>query len=114
MLDENYDFHRRVMENHVVFDLVGRVVCVDNKIKGYTFGTALNDKVFCVILEVVDLNMKGLASYISREFCNDVSLRRFAFINAMDDSEIMSLRLAKMSYHPTILMPSYVVRRKIL
>ena len=49
----------------------------------------------------------GLAQYIFREFCRTLS--RFEFINAMDDSGLEGLRRAKQSYHPAMMVPSYIV-----
>lgn len=89
-------------------DCAGRIVKLDGGIKGFTFGFKLNDDVFCVLYEITDLAVKGLAQFIFREFCRELKYR---FINMMDDSGLENLRRVKLSYRPES-CPSYIIRRK--
>ena len=80
------------------------------RLEGYTFGYPLNADTFCVLFEVTDLNTKGLAQFIYREFCSEL-MGKYRWINAMDDSGLENLRRVKHSYHPIRLIPSYNVLR---
>ena len=87
--------------------LLGLVAEVEGRLAAYTLGYPLSDSVFCVLFEIADRDVRGLAQYIFREFCR--SLARFEFINAMDDSGLEGLRRAKQSYHPERIVTSYIV-----
>jgi len=106
MLDDSRTAHRTAIADADALELIGRVVCINGEIKGYTFGYPLNTDIFCVLFEVTDLRTKGLAQFIYREFCREL-VGTYRWINAMDDSGLENLRRVKRSYHPTRLMPSY-------
>ncbi len=112
MLQENKKVHQLVLQYHKDLDLIGRVVVVDGEIKAYTFGFPLNKFMFCVLFEIVDLSINGLATYIFREFCQDKTLSPYQFINVMDDFELKNIKETKMSFRPVLLFPSYGITRK--
>jgi hypothetical protein len=112
MLMENKRVHAEVIRNYDMLGMTGRVVLIDGKVKGYTFGFPLNDEVFCSYLEIADLQVRGLAVYIFRELCADPALKKNTFINAMDDFCMDNIKRVKLSFKPTMLMPSYVVTRR--
>ena len=99
--------HRIALQHADDLGLLGLVAEVEGQIAAYTLGYPLNDSVFCILFEIADREVTGLAQYIFREFCR--SLSRFEFINAMDDSGLEGLRRAKQSYHPEMMVPSYIV-----
>ncbi len=108
MLNDAQSAHRIAIAHADALGLLGRVVRIDGEIKAYTFGYPLNADTFCVMVEVADLNTKGLAQFIYREFCREL-MGTYKWINAMSDSGLESLRRVKYSYHPTRLIPSYNV-----
>lgn len=110
MIEENRLVHQKVLEFYLELDLVGRVVTVDGVIKGYTFGYSLNENIFCILLEITDLEIKGLPVYIFREFCRDVAIRGYKFINTMDDFSMPNVEKTKLSYQPIFLLPSYTIQ----
>ncbi|MFH1361008.1 MAG: phosphatidylglycerol lysyltransferase domain-containing protein [Candidatus Omnitrophota bacterium] len=112
MIKENYPVQKTVLGAYQDLGLIGRVVMIDGKIHGYTFGYPLNRKTFCVLFEITDLDKKGLSVFIFREFCHDQELKAFAYINAMDDCGLENIRTAKQSFRPHHLVPAYVVSRK--
>lgn len=112
LLDENRDVHARVFAHHQELGLIGRVLLVDGKIRGYTFGYPQNEQVFCVLLEVVDLSLKGAAVYIFQRFCADPAAQPFPFINTMEDMMSPAMEKTKMSFRPVVLLPSFVITRK--
>ena len=89
----------------------GGVVKINQKIKGFTFGFALNPDTFCILYEITDLSMKGLAQFIFRSFTGE--LKSYKYINIMDDSGLENLKKVKLSYHPERLVPAYIVRRQV-
>ncbi|MBF0479298.1 MAG: DUF2156 domain-containing protein [Candidatus Omnitrophica bacterium] len=112
MLEENITVNKTVFENFELLGMVGRVVKVEGKICAYTFGYPLTKDMFCVVLEVADLSMKGLPTYIFREFCNDAQVRPYKLLNAMDDTGIPNLTATKESFRPVLMVPSYTLRKK--
>ena len=108
MLADSASAHRIGMTHAKELGLIGRVVRVKGEIKSYTFGYPLNTDVFCVLFEISDLNMSGLAQFIYREFCREI-MENYKWINAMDDSGLANLKRVKLSYHPTYLVPSYTI-----
>jgi len=109
MLEDNYSTNLLAMKYYKSLNLVGRVVKVQGEIKGYSFGFKLNKDTFCVLFEVTDTDIKGLAQYIFREFVRE--LNGFSFINIMDDSGLENLKTVKISYRPIRLEPAYVITR---
>ena len=112
MLQENEGVHALVLRHYRKLGLTGRVVIVDGKIKAYSFGFPVTEDMFCILFEIADLDIKGLPVYVFREFCRDAALRKYKFINVMDDFEMEGVRQTKMSFHPCVLLPSYVVNKK--
>lgn len=98
-----------LLENYRQMDVIGMLVRVRGQIKGLSFGFALNKGTFCIIYEITDLSIKGLAQFIFREICSQ--LKDFRYINIMDDSGLDNLKKVKLSYHPVKLIPAYIARR---
>jgi hypothetical protein len=101
--------HCRAMEHYQDLGLVGRVVKIGGRVKGYTFGFDLRPQLFCILLEVCDLRIKGLAQFLFWKFCQE--LEKYTCINVLDDSGLENIRRVKESYHPERLVPSYTVSR---
>ena len=106
MLNDSQSAHRIGISSAEALGLIGRIVRIDGKIKGYTFGYPLNADTFCVLFEIADLSTKGLAQFIYREFCREL-MDAYKWINAMDDSGLENLKRVKHSYYPCQLLPSY-------
>lgn len=88
---------------------IGRIVKVDKEIRAFSFGFKLNAQTFCILYEITDLQVKGLAQFIFREFCREMA--DYKYINIMDDSGLENLKQVKLSYHPIKLVPAYIVQR---
>lgn len=110
MLSDNFIALRILLKAYKNLDLLGRVVEVNGKIRAFTFGFKLNKEIFCILYEIADLSLKGLAQFIFRSFCSD--LKDFRHINIMDDSGLENLKQAKLSYRPVKLIPNFIVQRK--
>ncbi len=109
MLRENRSVHRLVLAYAPQLGLVGRVVAVNGKLVAYTFGYELGPDTFCVLFEIADLEVKGLAAFVFRALCADPALENFTRINAMDDFAAEQLGRTKMSWRPQRLEPVYAV-----
>ena len=106
MLADSQSAHRIAITQAEALGLFGRIVRIDDEIKGYTYGYPLNADTFCVLFEITDLGIKGLAQFIYREFCKEL-VGTYRWINAMSDSGLENLKRVKRSYYPSQLIPSY-------
>lgn len=106
LLDDAFSAHQQGMMMYRELGLRGGVVRVDGVIKGYILGYPLSAQVFCVLFEICDLRIKGLSNFIFREFCR--GLEGYTYINCMDDSGLPGLRQVKLSYHPSMILPSFL------
>ncbi|MGH7408110.1 MAG: hypothetical protein ACREKF_08905, partial [Candidatus Methylomirabilales bacterium] len=68
--------------------------------------------VFCVLLEVADRRIPGLAEFIFRECCREAVEGGYEFVNTMDDSGIPTLARSKQAYHPLRLVLSYIASER--
>ncbi len=98
-----------LLKDYKKLNFIGRIVKIGNKIKAFSFGFRLNRDTFCILYEITDLSVKGLAQFIFCEFCRQ--LKGYKYINIMDDSGLENLKQVKLSYHPLAIIPSYVVQR---
>ncbi|MCX5703846.1 MAG: phosphatidylglycerol lysyltransferase domain-containing protein [Candidatus Omnitrophica bacterium] len=110
MMEDSRQCLRKALDNYPDLDLAGRVVKVNKEIKAFTFGFKLNPDTFCILYEITDLSIKGLAQFIFRSFAGE--LKEYKYINIMDDSGLENLKKVKLSYHPTKLIPAYIAQRK--
>ena len=108
MLADSEAAHREALTHAGALGLTGHVVPVDGRIRAYTFGYERSPSVFCVLLEVADRSIPGLAAWIFRECCRLALAQRYELINTMDDSGLPSLARSKRAYHPARLVPSYI------
>jgi hypothetical protein len=91
-------------------NFMGRIVKINKKVKAFTLGYPLSKETFCILYEITDIGVKGLAQFIFREFCRQ--LKDYRYINIMDDSGLENLKEVKLSYKPVRLIPSFTVTRK--
>jgi hypothetical protein len=101
---------KEALGHYSALSLQGGVVIVDGGLKAFTLGFPLNKDTFCVLFEITDLSLKGLAQFIFSEFAR--SLKGYKYINVMDDSGLDNLRKVKLSYHPQKLIGSYIARQR--
>ncbi|MDD2689278.1 MAG: phosphatidylglycerol lysyltransferase domain-containing protein [Candidatus Omnitrophica bacterium] len=99
-----------LLDDYEGLGIIGRVVKMQQEIKAFTFGFKISEDIFCILYEITDLSVKGLAQFIFRVFCKE--LAGYKYINIMDDSGLANLKRVKLSYRPIKLIPSYIVTRK--
>jgi hypothetical protein len=99
--------HEIIWSQAPALGVTGKVVRVSGRLCGYTFGYWLTGATFCVLLEVTDRTLPGLAQYLFRETCRGALAAGAEYINAMDDAGLSGLRRSKQAYHPAMLIPNF-------
>jgi hypothetical protein len=100
--------HEIVWSQASALRLVGRVVRIHGRLCAHTFGYWLTNTTFCVLLEVADRTVPGLAQYVFRETCRTALAEGAEYINSMDDAGLSGLRASKQAYHPVVTIPNFV------
>jgi hypothetical protein len=98
--------HEVIWSQASVLRLTGKVVKIHGRLCAYTFGYWLTSTTFCVLLEVTDRTVPGLAQYLFRETCRMAVAEGAEYINTMDDAGLPGLRASKQAYHPVMLTPN--------
>jgi len=107
MLEDNRKVIKEALVNYQQLNLEGIVVMVSKEIKAFSFGYRLNCNTFCILYEITDLAVKGLAQFIFRQLSQE--LKDYKYINIMDDSGLENLRKTKLAYKPVRLINAYIV-----
>jgi hypothetical protein len=111
LLEDAEPAHRLVFQEHDRMGVSGMVIRVNHEVVAYTFGYWLTPQTWCVLLEVADRSMPGLAQWVFRETCRTALAQGAVSINAMDDAGLPGLRAAKLAYHPTALLTTWIATR---
>jgi hypothetical protein len=109
LLEDAKVAHSRVLADHEQIGLVGTVAIAQERVMAYTFGYWLNPQTWCVLLEVADRSMPGLAQWLFRETARTAVGGGAMWINAMDDAGLPGLREAKRAYHPLAVIESWII-----
>jgi hypothetical protein len=88
--------------------LAGTVLRLEGRIRAYTFGYWLNERTWCVLLEVADRTISGLAQYLFRDTCRRAWSQGAEFINTMDDAGLAGLRRSKQAYRPLMEIQNFI------
>jgi len=91
--------------------LIGTVARIEGRIRAYTFGYWLSKTTFCVLVEVADRTIPGLAQFVFRDTCRAAAAQGAEFINTMDDAGLAGLRASKQAYHPNTQVPNFIAGR---
>lgn len=110
MMDDSRNSLNNALKHYAKLRFKGGIVRVNKEIKAFTLGFQLNKETFCILYEITDLSIKGLAQFIFKRFCGE--LKDYKYINIMDDSGLENLKKVKLSYHPVKLIPAYIITRK--
>lgn len=112
LLDDVLFAHEAVWSHGSDLDLSGSVLRVESRVRAYTFGYWLSKKTWCVLVEVADRSIPGLAQYLFRDTCRKALSGGAEFINTMDDSGLPDLRRSKEAYHPLMKIQNFICSRK--
>jgi uncharacterized protein len=111
LLEDAAQAHRLVFEEYEGMGVSGRITREGHEIVAYTFGYWLTPQTWCVLLEVADRSVSGLAQWVFRETCRTASMQGAVWVNAMDDAGLPGLRAAKLAYHPTTVLTTWMATR---
>jgi len=100
--------HEVIWSQASALRVTGKVVRIHGRLCAYTFGYWLTRSTYCVLLEVIDRTLPGLAQYLFRESSRTALAAGAEYINAMDDAGLPGLRASKQAYHPAMLIPNFV------
>ena len=108
LLEDSASAHEVAWSHASDLTMTGMVVRKDGRLRGYTFGYWLNRDTWCVLLEVADRTIPGLAQYLFRETCRKARSEGAEFVNTLDDSGLTGLRRSKEAYHPESHVQSFI------
>lgn len=94
-----------VFENYRLLRMHGGVLYADSAPVAMTMGSLINRSTFDVIFEKALTDYEGSYAKINNEFAK--TLVGFEFINREEDMGIDSLRKAKLSYHPVVVLKRF-------
>ncbi|HEX6531405.1 MAG TPA: phosphatidylglycerol lysyltransferase domain-containing protein [Nitrospira sp.] len=100
LLEDARSSHEVAFSHAQDLNLEGSVLRLQGRLSGYTFGYWLNKTTWCVLLEVADRTIPGLAQYLFRDACLKALSQGAEYINTLDDSGLVGLRESKNAYHP--------------
>lgn len=98
-----------VLENYDLYDMLGGVLKVDDKIVGYSIGEIVGDTLFCHI-EKADISYHGAYQMLTNQYLQMyASGDEIKHVNREEDCGDEGLRKSKMSYHPVELIEKNTV-----
>ena len=110
-LDDDFKATSLFLDNFEAMDLRGGALEVDGEIAAFSLGAKLNEDTFIVHVEKAFADIQGAYPLINQQFVlNEAS--EYTYINREEDMGLASLRKAKLSYRPDILLEKYIVKEK--
>ncbi|WHZ26652.1 MAG: hypothetical protein OJF51_001447 [Nitrospira sp.] len=111
LLEDAEPAHALVFQEYEQTGLSGTVARVNDDIVAYTFGYWLTPQTWCVLLEIADRSVPGLAQWVFRDTCRTAMAQGAVYVNAMDDAGLPGLRAAKSAYRPFMVLNTWVITR---
>lgn len=111
LLEDAEMAHRLVLQEHERIGLSGTIARINDDIAAYTFGYWLTPQTWCILLEVADRSIPGLAQWVFRETCRTAMAQGAVSLNAMDDAGLPGLRAAKLAYRPSAILNTWTITR---
>lgn len=109
LLEDSAAFHQRLLQEAGALGLSGWVARVDGRVRAYTFGAPIHPEVFCVLAEITDRRIVGLAEYLFRHTARHAGGAGHVLINTMDATGLPQLAKSKQAYDPICLVRPYTV-----
>lgn len=100
------------LHNFEALGLYGGAVCVKGEIVAFSLGTQLTSDTFIVHVEKAFADIHGAYAIMNQQFVENEAAG-FTYINREEDMGFESLRKAKMSYQPDILLEKSRVKFKM-
>ncbi len=103
---EEFKAIEEALENYELLKLHGGILYVEETPVAMTMGCEINRKTFDVIFEKGLVEYDGVYAKVNNEFAK--TLVGFEFINREEDMGIESLKQAKLSYNPVVILKRYM------
>lgn len=104
---------KRMLESYEELGLIGLVILTEGRVIGFTAGEKINAHTASVIVEKTDFDTLGCAQYVFREFAKILFEKyHVSQINVGDDMGFENLKKVKMSYHPSLMIPKYIIYKR--
>lgn len=100
-----------MLENLKILDLKAGAIKVNGKIMAFSIGERLVDDTFVVHVEKAYADMNGAYTIMNQQFIEHEA-SEFMYVNREDDLGIESLRKAKQSYQPDLMIQEGIIRPK--
>lgn len=101
---------RRTFDHWNELGFTGGAIYVGDRMVAFTFGSPINDHLFCTHIEKADISFDGAFAVINQQFALHLP-SQYEFIDREDDAGLPGLRQSKLSYHPAFLLPKIIGRR---
>ena len=105
-INEESDMIRQSFMHFDALGIFGIILYIDNCAVGFSFGSYLNKKIFCVHAEKANTKYIGIYSYINQLLASNLP-QDIELINREEDLGIIGLRKSKLSYYPKLLSSDY-------
>ena len=110
-LEDDFKDTSLFLDNFEAMKLKAGAIEVNGEIIAFSMGAHLNEDTFIVHVEKAFASIQGAYPLINQEFVmNEAS--EYKYINREEDMGYPSLRKAKLSYRPDILLEKYIVKEK--
>ena len=110
-LEREARFGRKMLQNFEAFHLAGVVLRIDGRVRGFSFGTKLNDTIFDGLLEKGDREVLNAYKVLRMELAKQCACDCI-YENIEEDLGILSLRSMKLQYQPDYLINKFIVSEK--
>jgi hypothetical protein len=100
------------LDNFLVLDFQGAIICIDDKCAAYTFGEMLNPETMVIHVEKAHMDYEGAYQAINNLFLKN-SFEEVIYVNREQDLGVPGLRRAKESYKPIRMEKKSIIYRKI-
>lgn len=100
---EEYAAISKAFHLYEALGLIGGILYVEDHPVAFTYGSPLNDNMFCTHVEKGDVRYEGVYQMINYLFAQHLP-ENYEYINREEDMGLSGLRKSKMSYEPAVLM----------
>ncbi|NDW08090.1 DUF2156 domain-containing protein [Dysgonomonas sp. 520] len=111
-LKYDYIATRKMLDNFHALKLKGGAIRVNGKIVAFTIGEKLTEDTFVVHVEKAFSEINGAYTIINQQFIEHEATK-YTYVNREEDMGLESLRKAKSSYYPDILLQEAILIPKV-
>jgi hypothetical protein len=94
---------RNALNHYEELELSGGAIVTEGKIVAFSFGQPISDDTFGVHAEKAQHSVNGAYAIINQQMAEHIGLK-YRYLNREEDMGLDSLRKAKMSYHPAMIL----------